>query len=305
MRWQKLGRIYAPDGLLPWAKTHAYIPTVDIRGSEFRVYAAFWDSKQVKRIGFVDLATSNLKVLRVSQGPILDVGEPGTFDSDGMVPAFIYTISNETKYLYYISWQLLGTFSRCLLTGLAISMDGGESFFRYSSVPVLERSAEERYLRNCVSIIKEKEVYRVWYLASNELIKIRENLIPCYHISTMKSKRLDVWPSEGQICIEPDREKGEFGFGRPFILKEEGIYKMFYSPRIQDKGYKMGYAESRDGLSWIRKDEEVGIGVSESGWDSEMICFPYIVDYEGKRYMFYNGNNYGETGFGAAVLEQD
>ena len=34
-----------------------------------------------------------------------------------------------------------------------------------------------------------------------------------------------------------------------------------------------------------------------------MICFPWIQRTPHGTYMFYNGNNYGETGFGAAVLE--
>ena len=50
-------------------------------------------------------------------------------------------------------------------------------------------------------------------------------------------------------------------------------------------------------------DEEVGIGPSESGCDSEMICYPCLFDFEGKRYMTYNGNEYGKTGFGIAVEE--
>ena len=48
----------------------------------------------------------------------------------------------------------------------------------------------------------------------------------------------------------------------------------------------------------------VGIDVSKNGWDSEMICYPYVFDHKGKRYMLYNGNGYGKTGFGLAVLEQ-
>jgi hypothetical protein len=82
---------------------------------------------------------------------------------------------------------------------------------------------------------------------------------------------------------------------------------MWYSYRAQKNidTYRIGYAESNDGISWVRKDEEIGIDVSNEGWDSEMICYPYIFDHNGKRYMLYNGNGYGKTGFGLAVLEED
>jgi len=67
--------------------------------------------------------------------------------------------------------------------------------------------------------------------------------------------------------------------------------------------YRIRYSESEDGINWIRKDEEIVIDVSESGWDSEMICYPFIFDHKGERYMLYNGNNYGQSGFGLAVLQ--
>jgi len=56
-------------------------------------------------------------------------------------------------------------------------------------------------------------------------------------------------------------------------------------------------------VTWTRKDREVGIQPSDSGWDSEMLCYPCVVDAHGARYMFYNGNLRGSTGFGYAVLE--
>ena len=45
------------------------------------------------------------------------------------------------------------------------------------------------------------------------------------------------------------------------------------------------------------------IDVSKQGWDSEMIEYPHVFDHKGKRHMLYNGNNYGKTGFGLAVLK--
>ena len=47
----------------------------------------------------------------------------------------------------------------------------------------------------------------------------------------------------------------------------------------------------------------MGMDVSPNGWDSEMICYPYVFDHGRNRYMLYNGNGYGKTGFGLAVLE--
>jgi hypothetical protein len=109
------------------------------------------------------------------------------------------------------------------------------------------------------------------------------------------------WDRKGLIAVGL-KSKEEYALSKPFILKENGVYKMWYSHR--GKTYRIGYAESADGLQWERMDEKVGIDVSESGWDSEMMEYACLFDVNGERYMLYNGNGYGKTGFGLAVLEK-
>jgi hypothetical protein len=58
-------------------------------------------------------------------------------------------------------------------------------------------------------------------------------------------------------------------------------------------------------VRWQRRDAEAGIDVSPEGWDSESIEYPCVIDHGEKRYLFYNGNRYGQTGVGLAVLEAD
>jgi hypothetical protein len=65
--------------------------------------------------------------------------------------------------------------------------------------------------------------------------------------------------------------------------------------------YRLGYAESADGIAWARKDEEVGIDISPSGWDSEMLAYPWVLRHGNAMYMFYNGNSYGKSGVGLAI----
>ena len=78
---------------------------------------------------------------------------------------------------------------------------------------------------------------------------------------------------------------------------------MWYSYR--GASYRIGYAESQDGILWLRKDAMAGIAPSDQGWDSESVEYPWVFDHDGDRYMLYNGNRYGLTGFGLAILERD
>ena len=56
MRWQKMGRVYGPDGTLSWARHTALTPTPWLRDEEtIRVFAGFRDDAGVSRIGWVDL----------------------------------------------------------------------------------------------------------------------------------------------------------------------------------------------------------------------------------------------------------
>jgi hypothetical protein len=71
----------------------------------------------------------------------------------------------------------------------------------------------------------------------------------------------------------------------------------------RERSYRTGYAESQDGVSWERMDDAAGIDVSDEGWDSRMIEYPSVYDHGGRRHLLYNGNGFGESGIGHAVLE--
>uniref|UniRef100_A0A6M3K9J3 Glycosyl hydrolase n=1 Tax=viral metagenome TaxID=1070528 RepID=A0A6M3K9J3_9ZZZZ len=304
MKWNKLGRVHYTHNDSYWAYSHDFVPTVDIVDNIFKVYVGHFDTNGVKRVGLIELNADNpIEIIRVSDKPILDIGEPGTFDDSGVMPSHIYTHPNSIKHLYYFGWQLLVRISRYVFTGLAISIDGGKTFKRYQQTPILDRLPFERFIRSAPFVLKDGDIYRCWYSSSNNLLDIHGHLVPSYDIRHATSLDGIVW-GEGTVCIKIENPE-EFAMTRPCVIKEDNIYKMFYSIRKIDKGYRMGYAESNNGLDWIRKDNEVGIDISQSGWDSEMVCFPSIVDYRDNRYMFYNGNNYGESGFGVAVLEKE
>jgi hypothetical protein len=63
-------------------------------------------------------------------------------------------------------------------------------------------------------------------------------------------------------------------------------------------GYRGGYAESSDGMLWRRLDDAFGLAPSPDGWDSESIAYPYCLRLDDGLLMFYNGNDFGKSGFG-------
>jgi len=304
MKWKKLGLVYAADGKTDWTYSHAFMPTpIILNKRTIRVYVAFWDNQNIGRLGFVDVDSENpLKVKKISSKPVFDIGEPGTFDDNGVTPMTLLQIGNDF-YLYYTGWQLGNRVRYFMLTGCAKSDNNGTTFTRVKKTPILERSDEELFFRAASHVKYHQERYKMWYIGGNSWIEVNGKIVPTYNMRYLESKDGINWGSEGRVCLNLS-SPNEYGFGRPYVIIEDNIYKMWYSIRYKDRGYRLGYAESNDGLNWIRKDNEVGIDVSESGWDSEMICYCSIIDVAGRRYMFYNGNNYGETGFGVAVFEE-
>jgi hypothetical protein len=301
--WKKLGRVYVAAGHQDWAQSHAFIPTsMMLDHDRIRVYAAFLDHQKVGRIGYVDLNAKNpLEVLKISDRPVLDIGQAGAFDDNGVSPLCIIEYRNQLR-LYYVGWQLGVQARYFLFTGLALSEDGGESFQRWSRTPVLERSDKEFFLRSAAHVHLENGRWKAWYVAGNNWLDLDGKQIPTYNIRYLESGDGIGWGPQGEVCLDFANDD-EFGFGRPYVSRENESYRMWYSIRTISKGYRIGYAESGDGRHWLRKDQEAGIDVSGCGWDSQMVCFACIQKTRYGTYMFYNGNNYGESGFGAALLE--
>jgi len=308
MRWKKLGLVYGPDGTLPWAKSHAMIPTpVCLDDKVIRVFVTFCDDRGIGRPGYVDVSVSDpLKVLGISQQPLLDLGKPGTFDENGLLTCGVTDLGNGKMYMYYVGFELGTKIRYRLLTGLAISEDAGNTFSRYAPTPVLERSATEIYFRGGPYCLYGPPRFRLWYVAGSEWIDLDGKSMPVYDIRYAESKDGIHWPDEGEVQIaitEPD----EHGFGRPCVIpKPDGGYRMFYSVRRRSFGaYRLGYAESPDGHVWKRMDDKLNLDVTSGSFDSNAIMYAAPIEVDGKLYVFYNGNEFGRAGFAVAVLEAE
>lgn len=308
MRWNKLGLVYTPNGSMPWANSHAMIPTpVRLNESVVRVFTTFCDVYGIGRPGFVDVrADDPLKVLNVSTCPLLDIGQPGTFDENGLLACSVTPLVDGRTFMYYVGFELGTKIRYRLLTGLAISDDGGETFQRYSQAPVLERTSAELFFRCGPYCLHEEGKFRLWYVAGSAWTDLDGKSMPVYDIRYAESEDGIHWPEQGEIQIsitDPD----EHGFGRPCVVaKPGGGYRMFYSVRRRSLGsYRLGYAESENGRAWKRMDKQLNLDVSPGSFDSEAIMYAAPIMVNDKLYVFYNGNAFGRDGFAVAVLEAE
>ena len=231
----------------------------------------------------------------------LDLGELGTFDDSGVNPSCLVTV-NGVKQLFYIGWQRAVRVPYLLFAGIAEGQADGTFRRRSRQTPVFDRTDAEPFLRSAPMVLPVDGGYLAWYVSGVAWTTVDGKQVPAYVIRCARSSDARVWCAIPGICIGPCCAE-EYGFGRPWVIRDGSRYRMWYSIRSRSQPYRIGYAESEDGLTWTRRDRDVGIGRAESGWDSEMVCYPCVVDLHGERYMFYNGNCHGQTGFGVAVLE--
>lgn len=302
MKWKKGGVIFAPSGELPWARVGAQLPTVEVVDPEvLRVYYASKDADGFGRIGTVDVDAANpSRILNVATEPALDLGEIGTFDDCGVCPSTILQ-SGDRKYLYYQGFQRSHRVPYLTFTGLAVQDGGGGPFRKFSRTPITDRTDEEPFIRSTCSILRQGDTWKMWYVSTVRWTESENGLHYICVIRYATSPDGIRWTTDPQICLEPNLEE-EYAVGRPSVIFEDNVYRMWYSMRSFQRLYVIGYAESPDGLNWTRMDAEAGIEKSDSGWDSEMICYPYVIDVNGRRFMFYNGNGRGISGFGYAEL---
>ena len=298
MRWVKQGLIVSPNAQAPWVGTHAALPVVSQLDGRQRIYFSSRDARNRAHIGHVTLSLSNLdEPHEFSPSAILSPGAVGTFDDAGVTSSCVVEHA-DCLYLFYTGWALGVSVPFYLHAGLAVSDDGGESFRRLSEAPLLERTAVDPYLTASPWVLIEDGVWRMWYVSGTEWQVTAAGPRHRYHIKYAESPDGARWDRRGLVCIDyqsPD----EYAFGRPCVIKDADRYRMWYSRR--GDSYRMGYAESRDGIAWTRDDERCVLDVSSGqGWDAEMVAYPVVADVAGERVMLYNGNGYGRTGIGLA-----
>lgn len=309
MKWKKLGLIYNANKENESLYSHATIACAEhIQGDEFRLYFA---SRDKDNRGYTNSIDINIKkpnkYYNLSKKPHLSPGDLGTFDDSGAGATWLVKCG-ELRYIYYVGWNLGVTVPFRNSIGLYISKDG-LPFKQYAKGPILDRTINEPYFCASCAVLVEGNLWRMWYLNCTEWFKdINDNITHKYHLKYAESEDGIHWKRDGVVAIDYDTEY-EYAISKPCVIKDGDIYKMWFSSRATKDipTYRIRYAESKDGINWVRinSPKDVGIDVSSSGWDSEMICYPYVFDHDGKRYMLYNGNGYGKSGFGLAVLEEE
>ncbi len=302
MQWIKKGIIFDD--------CHAQVPIVDTNNDGFwRVYFSKRINRGPSLPYYIDVEAGNpTHILNKSTEPILRAGERGTFDWAGVMPTEILTVGS-TKYLFYIGWANRHDVPYHNNLGLATSTDGGQSWHKISTGPVFATSYREPGYVGTISIMPTEGLYYGYYLSCREWQEIEGRIEPIYDIKIATSENLMDWIPLNKTAIELSDDDGGISKASIFQLNKE--YYMCYAVRKKadyrenaENSYRIKCAKSSDLLHW-EKIDTLGLNISaDTSWDSQMVEYPDVFEYKDEMYMFYNGNGFGETGFGYALLSQ-
>jgi hypothetical protein len=313
-KWNKLGKVFDPTQVndITWMKEYTQAPSTLIFDSFVRVYFSCRPKlddcgNYVSYSAFIDLDRNNLfKIINIAKEPVLKLGGKGYFDEHGTYPISVIR-QNEKVWGYYAGW------TRCVSTpyntaiGFAISNDDGESFEKLGPGPVLSYSLNEPFNIGSMSIRKYNNCFYLFYVAGKKWLLVNEKPEMSLKIRMAISKDGIIWTKQDRCIIEDKIDSDESQAG-PDVIYANGKYHMFFDywdPKTfrSTKLRKIGYAYSEDLIHWTRDDSRTGIGVSASGWDSEMVAYPHIFELDGYYFLLYLGNEIGKYGFGLARLE--
>lgn len=315
--WKKLGLILdlnEIENLPNWFTGYAQAPNAIVVDGKLRVYFCGRpdpdsNGQFVSRAGFVEYESLNpVKISEISESPVLELGLPGEFDESGTYPFSIAKMSDEEGYLaIYGGWTRKQSVPFDVALGMAKSLDG-RTFQKVGRGPILSSSLDEPFVITSPKIRRHGDHWLLAYTAGTEWFIEDGRPEIVYKLRMAISRDGTNWKRMNRNIVS-DKIGEREAQACPDIYFLAGMFHMFFCYRhatdFRDnpaRSYRIGYASSHDGLNWVRDDTKAGIEVSEQGWDSGMVAYPNIVEFQGKTYMLYLGNHVGRYGFGAAEL---
>jgi len=292
-KWEKIGLILKPNHEIYWMKSHTSSPFVVNDKGKLSFFFTARDSQNRSRIGQGNLSINGSTVIveSISKDPIIELGESGSFDESGTsYPCIV------DEYLFYTGWKIKDEIP--FENNLGVAKRNIKLFEKLSNKPIIKKDKFNQFGVGSVFILKE-EKFHMWYTSfiNWDTTKLPKHF---YNIKYACSKDGINWEIDNLTSIDFSYDN-EFAICRPSIIKFNNRYHMVFCHR-GDK-YSLGYAYSEDKLNWVRDDKALKLNKSVTGFDSEEMSYPFWFIYDESIYLFYCGNNYGNSGIGVARLK--
>ena len=300
-QWEKLGQLYKPKALCEKLQTHAANPlAIHLQDDVYRIFFSGRDAQNRSSVGFVDIDILTQSIQYMNPQPVFEYGAADSFFVHGVSIGCAHYVGGKTLILF-MGWQCPPSEHWRGDIGVLL-MENNNSMVLQSSVPYLSTDEIDPLSLSYPWVVKQPDNSFMMYYGST-LSWESPNGEMIHVINQASSSDGINWVKHG-LAIPYSLGEAQ-AFSRPTVFVDKhGHHHMWFSYRSGlGTQYRIGYASSFDGRSWELALHQAGIDVANSGWDSEMIEYPFIFTHKGQIYMLYNGNGYGKTGFGLARLQ--
>ncbi len=301
MGWRKLGRVFAgPTGGNPALLSHAALPVaVPLAGDLTRVFYSGRDANNRSAVGSVVLRLGEMPSIEESRADaVLLPGGPGAFDDAGVGMGSIVRADDGDR-LYYMGWNVGGAVPWRNAIGVAFGSAAEGRFERRFLGPLLDRAPLDPYSLSYPWVLRLGPAdWRMWYGTHLEWGAHQSDM--SHAIRGAASTDGLEWRRDAHICLPPQGQ--EIATVRPSVRRcDDGGFEMHFAARTLEGPYSIGRATSADGRGWQRV--AAGIAANPGGWEAGAVTYPATFEQLGRRWLLFNGQGYGATGFGIAVWE--
>lgn len=277
---------------------YAQCPVVEnVSKNILRIYFASRNDQNKSFITYVDVENKPpFYLLYDHKQPISDLGQPGMFDEDGMIPSSIGSYGGK-RYLYYTGWSKRSGPKILYENSVgALEINDNGSYDKVSTGPLISKSINVPFF--CGHLTIDSETTNVGYILN---CWQWVNGDPNYIVSEAVTRDGLRWDVIEGVAISTKGDEGgicsvnRIGDKRIYCVRN---WKDFRNNH--ENSYSIQYSELVN-ENWVRRG--VVPGLEKTGdlkqWDGMMNCYPFIYN----NYIFYNGNEFGKTGFGYAELQ--
>ena len=235
-------------------------------------------------------------------GPVLTAGESDSFDGGGVLAPRVFAFRPDKWLMYYVGYspsEKVGGIPVHQI-GLAESDDRGVSWRRRFKTPVIPRGPKgscDGFSASAGSVLRVGKQWYFWYAGISQVPYLASICLATSSDGYTWRK----YKHNPVLGYNPYIKHEAVMAAKPHVLVENGKFKMWYSVKGLARNrapsdYRICYAESVDGIDWVRYPGNPVLRASRAGWDRTMVEYAEVLNIEGTYHMWYCGDGYQSIG---------
>jgi hypothetical protein len=301
IRFRRLGKLFGPETFLAQgiAITYTSNPVAyHLHGSLFRIYFNSRDTMNRSEVWSVDFDLQAMQIVESSLKVQLDYrGKFPQYCQNGISLGSVFTLSNE-RFIGFMGWYVphrkhwVGEIGR-------LRIDSEFNLELFDSSPWIGISPDDPVSLSYPAVQEVKGGSDIWYGTTRTWDAGNGEML-----HTLERSHLDHYGAITKTQAVVPYQLGEAqAFSRPSLINAGGVTLFSYSFRGNQNKYQIAVRTMEAIGESVEFGEPSVFSPGQIAWENEMVEYPYMVQYQGKIFMLYNGNSFGKSGIGLAEIE--